>query len=161
MASAFSCEGNTRALVCTTQCVCVCVFTRLLQAGGCAVGWTLAAGTTYDSWPFPNSNEFTDYSGGQWSGLFNSIFPTDTCSGPGEVRISQGVCSPSSLCTAASYTTDCRFGDAIVAKFKMASIFPANLGGKKIRVYSPKNPSRVILVNALDTCADSDCNGCW
>lgn len=47
-----------------------------------------------------------------------------------------------------------------MSKFKMASIFPATLSGKKLYIYSPKNPSRVMLVNALDTCADSDCNGC-
>lgn len=51
---------------------------------GCAAGWTLAAGTVYDSWPAPNTEEFTSFSGGEWSGLFNSVFTTATCTGPGE-----------------------------------------------------------------------------
>lgn len=134
-------------------------------ASGCLQGYQLAAGTVYDSWPYPHSPEADNYNGVTYSGMFASVFPSDTCNGAGEVKVTKGVCSPASLCTPDNYTNDCRFRDAIVAKFKMASVFPASLGGnmlagKKLRVHLPTNRTWTILVNALDTCADKDCGGC-
>lgn len=127
-------------------------------AGVCADGWQLATGSVYDAWPPPGSPDGVTY-----SGLFSGISPTRDCSGPGEVFVTTGVCDPPGLCTPVTYdpSVGCRFGDHIVARLSIVSVnYPGSytglhfLDGKKLRIYSPSNPDRVIFVNAVDSCSD-------
>lgn len=89
--------------------------------------WKTANSTNYESYPDPNSEECTKYSGCKYQGLFQ------VCGD--EVK-----------------------SEAWVASHNIVAFFPlGNMGNHDLCL---KSGSKSIRVTVLDTCADSDCNGC-
>eukprot|EP00775_Hariotina_reticulata_P004593 gene4593-4847_t len=131
--------------------------------------------TQYDSWPYPNSNEWTYYSGGQYLGTFAYKYTSPACNQNGEVYLTSW--STPINGQSGKITGGCHWRHDWVANTRIASVFKhasspvksidfnTQIAGKQIRVATVEqakaNPASAgLLINAYDTCGDGDCNGC-
>lgn len=121
-------------------------------ASGCPTGWSKAVGTVYDSWPKPGTKECIDYSGCEWAGLFNSID-----AGP-----ERGPCkNGAKKLDGGNGDVKCRFPESTVKSWRVAATWErdAALLGKQVQVLI-EGQSKIVTLNVLDTCSNSDCDGC-
>lgn len=145
--------------------------------GVCPAGWHQARLTVYDSWPFPGTEEFEHYSGGQYLGAFAYKWTSPSCNQNGEVLLNSFTYSAVSGVIRdgnGNQVSGCHFRHDAVANMRIASVFKAsgstitqNIAGRgaKLRVatveQATKDPVGAGLdVEAVDTCGDGDCNGC-
>lgn len=138
--------------------------------GSCPAGWYEAALTVYDSWPYPNTPEWNDYSGGQYLGTF-AFQDTGACNTAGEVSLTSWT-TPDGQ--SGSIPTGCHWRHDWVASQRIASVFKSaaspvtninfntQIAGKYIFVATPASAAanQGLSVLVADTCGDSDCNNC-
>eukprot|EP00798_Chlamydomonas_sp_ICE-L_P023707 gene23707-9249_t len=118
----------------------------------CPSGWSPAVGTIYDSWPKPGTVECVDYSGCHWAGQFSTV-----TAGP-----AKGPCAPGAkMLNGGTGVVECRWPEETVRSWSMASTYSRDpsLLQKKLEVMV-EGSTKVVTVQVLDVCADSDCEGC-
>jgi hypothetical protein len=143
--------------------------------GACPVGWAEATLTHYDSWPYPESQEWQKYDGGKYLGVFAYKYTSSTCDKADEVKLTSWQATATgtkgTIPGEASKMPTCHWTASFVARSRFAAVFAMNttpyLGsipsdGGTIRIAAMEHAKAGVnagmLVNVWDTCADSDCN---
>lgn len=157
---------------------CPAITDRLLSFAGvsgqgqCPAGWYEAKLTVYDSWPYPSSPEWQDYSGGEYLGLFAYKETSAACNQPGEVLLTSWSTPDGRsgrIPAGCHWRHDWVANQKIAAVFKSASSpvtginFNTQIAGKQIHVASLANArsgSSGMAVFVADTCGDADCGNC-
>lgn len=124
----------------------------------------------YDSWPYPNTEEWKKYSGGKFLGRFANKWTSNACNQLVEVYL-DAFTSPSGF---GKFDGGCRWRHDAVTNMRLASVFKLNTStvmervqGDNIRLRvatvtdASSNPNSAgLVVDAADTCGDEYCEGC-
>lgn len=94
-----------------------------------SLNWRSGYKTWYESYPEPGSEEWIDFNGGEYVGLFEACWRSG------------------------------RKSEAWVAGHNIVAAFP-DFQGLREHDLCVRKDGRKIVVTVLDTCADSDCDGC-
>ncbi len=131
-----------------------------IGGGPSSLTWSNANLTFYDSWPSAGSEECTGFNGCFWAGQF-TYFGADSCT-------SDSQCASGQKCMTGPTGTEplsCRFPAAWVNRHNIVSVYkrnamPAHWDQYKGHILRLEQGTNKVDVWVLDTCGDSDCNGC-